>query len=85
MTKTEAQTELTRVTERLELYYEAEKKILAGQSYRIGTRQLTRADLSSITAQIETLKRQKAELEIAVRTGVGPYKRRTVRVLFRDL
>jgi hypothetical protein len=85
MTKTEVQTELTRVNERLTLYYDAEKKILAGQSYRIGTRQLTRADLSSITAQIETLKRQKAELEITLQTGVSPYKRKTVRVLFRDL
>jgi hypothetical protein len=85
MTRTDAQTELTRVNERLTLYYEAEKKILAGQSYRIGTRQLTRADLSVISSQIEALKRQKTELEITVNTGVSPYKRKTVRVLFRDL
>ena len=40
---------LERNTERLELYYEAERAILDGaQSYTIGTRTLTRADLGLV-------------------------------------
>ena len=40
-------------TERLQLYLDAEVKILTGQSYQIGDRQLTRADLSEVRKAIE--------------------------------
>ena len=41
--------------ERLARYLEAEKAVLMGQSYTIGTRTLTRADLSTIRAAIDDL------------------------------
>jgi hypothetical protein len=85
LSRADIQTELTQVNERLTLYYAAERKILEGQSYEIGTRKLTRADLNYVTSQIETLKKQKYELEAALSTGIGPTKRKAVRVLFRDL
>lgn len=44
---------LTQAEERLSLYLDAETKVLQGQSYRIGERQLTRADLSEIRAGID--------------------------------
>lgn len=40
---------------RLAMYLEAEQKVLSGQSYTIGNRQLTRANLSSIRAAIDDL------------------------------
>lgn len=40
---------------RLAMYLDAEKAVLAGQSYTIGNRQLTRANLSSIRAAIDDL------------------------------
>ena len=40
---------------RLELYLEAEEMILRGQSYRIGTRSLTRADLAAVHSGIKRL------------------------------
>ncbi len=47
---------ITNVTARLEMYYEAERKILAGaQSYAIGNRQLTRANLAEIRRTISAL------------------------------
>lgn len=41
--------------ERLAQYYAAEKAILSGQSYTIGTRTLTRAQLSTVRAAIDDL------------------------------
>ena len=53
---------LARNAERLELYYEAERAILDGaQSYAIGSRNLTRADLGEITEMIATLETKVAE------------------------
>ncbi len=40
---------------RLDLYLAAEAKILAGQSVRFGERQLQRADLSEVRAEIKAL------------------------------
>lgn len=40
---------------RLAMYLEAEKAVLMGQSYTIGNRQLTRANLSEIRAAIDDL------------------------------
>lgn len=45
---------------RLKMYLEAEEKILQGQSYTIGDRQLSRADLYRVQQMIEKLS---AELE----------------------
>lgn len=40
---------------RLRLYLEAEEKILLGQSYTIGDRVLTRANLKEVRAEIDDL------------------------------
>jgi hypothetical protein len=40
---------------RLSLYLKAEEMILNGQSYRIGSRSLTRADLSTVQSEIRRL------------------------------
>ena len=59
---------------RLELYLAAEEMILRGQSYRIGTRSLTRADLAAVQRLI-------GQLEAAI----DGKKSRTFRVVPRDL
>lgn len=57
MTKEQLQT-------RLELYLDCERKILAGQSYRIGDRELHRADLSTVQQMIDDLSAQIKALEL---------------------
>ena len=42
---------------RLEMYYEAEEKILQGQSYTIGSRTLTRTSLANVQSKIKELER----------------------------
>lgn len=54
---------LIRTKERLQLYYQAEKAVLLRQSYRIGTRELTMADLDTIRKQIDTLEAEVIALE----------------------
>ena len=49
-------TPLETAQERLSLYYEAERRVLVGQSYTIGDRQLTRANLAEIRRAIDSLK-----------------------------
>ena len=70
------------LNERLKQYLEAEKTILiTGQSYRIGNRTLTRADLGLIQAEIRRLRAAGAtEEDEPTDTGY----RRARRVLFRD-
>lgn len=51
------------VAERLELYYEAERNVLRGQSYTLGNRQLTRANLSEIRRAIKELENELEQLE----------------------
>ena len=59
---------------RLEMYYEAETAILSGaQSYSIGSRNLTRANLADIREQIEYLIK-KIETEQARMAGKGKMK-----------
>ena len=53
------------LTERLELYREAERKILSGVEYQIGDRRLRRPDLSAVRAAI-------AELEDEIETLENP-------------
>lgn len=48
---------------RLEVYLEAERKILLGQSYKIGSRELTRANLTDVRAAIESISEQIDSME----------------------
>lgn len=48
---------------RLELYLKAEQAILSGQSYEIGDRKLTRANLKDVVDTINSLKKEIAALE----------------------
>ncbi len=62
--------------ERLARYRRAEEKILNGQSYSIGSRSLTRADLKLVQEMISRLETEVDRLE-----SRGSTKRRTVRVV----
>ena len=59
---------------RLEMYYQAEEAILSGaQSYSMGSRNLTRANLAEVRNTIEYLIRQ-IEVEEARAKGKGKMK-----------
>ncbi|WP_196590585.1 DUF6148 family protein [Pectinatus frisingensis] len=66
--------------ERLKQYYEAEKAVLSGQSYTIGNRTLTRANLATIRNAIDDLIAGGANIDGTTQTKV----RRSARVVFRD-
>lgn len=66
--------------ERLKQYLEAEKAVLAGQSYTIGNRQLTRASLGIIRQVIDELLVSGATLD----DNPEPMRGRAKRVLFMD-
>lgn len=83
MKRTTIETRLTVYKSRLELYLKAEAAILEGaQSYTIGSRHLTRADLAEIRKMITTLEAGVDELE-AMLNGGG--RRKCVRVIPRDV
>lgn len=83
MNKTAKQTRLNLYKERLELYIKAEASILEGaQSYSIGSRNLTRADLSEIRKMISTLEDGIDELESELSGGS---RRKCIRVIPRDI
>lgn len=65
---------------RLELYYEAEEKILSGQSFTIGSRSLTRANLAEVTSMIKSLEDQIAAIDVN-----GTNKRKVARIIPRDI
>ena len=67
----------TVIIERLELYYEAERKVLRGQSYTLGNRQLTRANLAEIRRAIK-------ELEDELTQMTGRSRGFSKRVVFYD-
>lgn len=68
---------------RLDLYYKAEAAILEGaQSYYIGSRHLTRADLAEIRKIIPQLEEGIEELE-AMLAGGG--RRKCIRIIPRDV
>ena len=68
---------------RLDLYYKAEQAILEGaQSYSIGSRHLTRADLAEIRKMIKTLEDGIDELEAE---AAGGSRRKCIRVIPRDV
>lgn len=73
---------LERALARLDAYYEAELKVLKGQSYQIGGQTMTRANLAEIRASIKELEIQVANLRAQV-TGRG--KRKAFRITPRDL
>jgi hypothetical protein len=85
MSRGQIQARLDEVKRRLEMYYRAEAAILEGaQSYQIGSRQLTRATLPAVQAEIRALEKRKQELETALATGAAD-KRKSYRIIFRDL
>ncbi len=65
---------------RLQMYLEAERAVLSGQSYQIGNRQLTRANLSEIRKAIDDLIAGGATLDGSEANTIGTSKR----VLFID-
>lgn len=67
----------TVIVERLELYYDAERKVLRGQSYTLGNRQLTRANLAEIRKAIK-------ELESELEQMQGRSRGFSKRVVFHD-
>lgn len=73
---------LARTEARLAVYYEAELAVLSGQSYSIGTRSLTRANLSLIREQIDNLENQVEELKSQ---SEGKGRRKAFRITPRDL
>lgn len=64
---------------RLKLYYEAEEKILNSQSYTLGSRTLTRADLAAVQNMI-----RKLESEVSTLETRGTTKRRSARIIPLD-
>lgn len=61
---------------RLDLYLAAEEKVLEGQAYTMGTRSLTRADLSEIKSEIKELESKIYALETR-----GTTKRKVARIV----
>ncbi|WP_339216256.1 DUF6148 family protein [Solibacillus sp. FSL W8-0372] len=68
--------------ERLEIWLEAEAAIASGQSYMIDNRRLERANLAQVREQIKFWQR---ELTKAEATANGRSRRRTMRIVPRDL
>lgn len=79
MNTSEKQKRLERYQRQRELYLKAEEAVLISQSYTIGTRTVTRADLTEIRKAIEYLDEKIDELE----SSGG--KQRVFRVIPRDL
>lgn len=74
---------LERLKKRLDMYYEVEEAILAGaQSYKIATREYTRASLTNVK---DTIKYLENEIEIEKSKQAGRGRNRTMRVTPRDL
>lgn len=73
---------LARARVRLNAYYEAELKVLEGQSYQINGKVLTRANLNEIRAAIKELEALIAKLQ-AKASGKG--RRKAFRIVPRDL
>lgn len=73
--------DLERAKKHLEAWLNAELAVTTGQSYSIGSRSLTRANLSEIMQQIKYWKNQVAILE----HGSNYKMRRSKRFIPRDL
>lgn len=59
--------------ETLRLWLDAERAVATGQSYKIGTRSLTRANLADIRESIQFWRREIARLE-AKHTGASVFR-----------
>ena len=68
--------------ERLEIWLEAEAAIASGQSYMIDNRRLERANLSQVREQIKFWQNELTKAEAA---ASGRSRRRTMRIVPRDL
>ena len=60
----------------MDLYYDAEERILEGQSYSIGSRSLTRANLAEVKKEITNLEAKISALETR-----GTTKRKVARII----
>lgn len=69
---------LDEAKESLRIWLEAERAVATGQSYKIGTRSLTRANLSDIAGRIAFWRAEIAKLES------GRQGARVMRVIPRD-
>lgn len=67
---------------RLQMWLEAEKAIATGQSYTIDNRRLDRANLAQVREQIKFWQKELAKAESLSK---GRSRRRTVRIVPRDL
>lgn len=65
----------TEIIERLALYKQAERKILEGQSYTIGSITYSRANLAAVLDEIRRLEEQLAQAEMAA--AGGPFQHST--------
>lgn len=75
-------TRLDRLQQRLNMYYEAEEAVLGGaQSYKMGTKELNRANLSHIKEMIEYLEKEVAA-EKSKQAGKG--RNRVFGIIPRD-
>lgn len=70
---------IEKARERLQMWLEAEAAVATGQSYRIGSRSLTRASLSDIRQQINFWRNEVAKLESGRGSGA-----RVMRAVPRD-
>lgn len=80
MRKPKSQLEIARY--HLNAWLEAELELTTHQSYKIGSRSLTKADLGQIRKQIEFWQNRVAQLENAEKRGG---RNRVVRAVPRDL
>lgn len=64
----------------LDLWLEADAAVATGQSYKIGTRSLTRADVSEVAERIKFWRKEVSRLEGGRRGGA-----RVLRAVPRDL
>jgi hypothetical protein len=75
-----SESELDRLKNRLQMFYDAESAILLGQEYHNGSFSLRRADLGMVESTIKDLERRIKELESSNRG-----KRCAFRITPRDL
>lgn len=83
MDKSTTKKRLEQYKSRYELYLKAEAAILEGaQSYSVGSRHLTRADLAEIRKMLNSLESGIDELEAEL---AGGGRRKCIRVIPRDI
>lgn len=73
---------VTQCNERLQIWLDAEVAIATGQSYSIDNRRLDRANLAQVREQIKFWQNEMAKAQAAAN---GRGRRRTIRIVPRDL